>query len=187
MDPRTARIRASRRLGSVRLDPVRRVSIRPIDEFDRSALFDFYARLSPESTRRRFLSASRPPANELDRLAATDGVVGVLGAPGPADGAIVAHAVLCPDGLGSAEIAFAVTDELQGRGIGRAMVRAIVDLARSEGLTRLTASTFPDNRAMRHLIRDVGGRVVSDRVVAGVEEIEMRFVSDASPVVAHAR
>ena len=32
MNPRTARLQASRRLGSVRLDPARRVSIRQIDE-----------------------------------------------------------------------------------------------------------------------------------------------------------
>jgi RimJ/RimL family protein N-acetyltransferase len=166
---------------------VRRVSIRPIDEFDRSALSDFYARLSPESTRRRFLSCLRPSATDLDRLATAEGLVGVLATPGAADGAIVAHAVLCPDGLGSAEVAFAVADDLQGRGIGRALVTSTVDLARRDGLTRLTASTFPDNRAMRRLIVDAGCRVESDRVVAGVEEIEMRLVSDASPVVAHAR
>jgi RimJ/RimL family protein N-acetyltransferase len=187
MDPRTARIRASRRLGSVRLDPVRRVSIRPIDEFDRSALFDFYARLSPESMRRRFLSYALPTATDLDRLAIGEGLVGILGAPGASDGAIVAHAVICPDGHGAAEVAFAVADELQGHGIGRALVIATVDQARRGGLTRLTASTLPENRAMRRLIIDAGCRVESDRVIAGVEEIALTLVSDASPVVAPAR
>jgi RimJ/RimL family protein N-acetyltransferase len=171
----------------VRLDLLRRVSIRPIDEFDRSALFDFYASLSPESSRRRFLSSSRPSAADVDRLAAADGFVAVLSAPGASDGRIVGHAAICREGPASAEIAFAVDDPLQGRGIGRALVAATVDEARRTGLTRLTAATFPENRAMRRLIVDAGCRVESDRVDAGVEEIELRLVSDASPAVAHAR
>jgi RimJ/RimL family protein N-acetyltransferase len=171
----------------VRLDPVRRVSIRPIDEFDRSDLFDFYARLSPESSRRRFLSCSRPPIADLVRLAAADGLVAVLAAPGASDGQIVGHAAICRDGAGSAEIAFAVDDELQGRGIGRALVAASVEVARRTGLTRLRAATFPENRAMRRLMIDAGCRVASDRIVAGVEEIELELVSDASPAGAPAR
>ena len=187
MDPRTARTRASRRRGSVRLDPVRRVSIRPIDEFDRPALSDFYEGLSTKSTRRRFMTWSRPPTTEVDRLATLPGFVGVLSASGPHDGAIVAHAVICPSGAGSAEIAFAVSDDLQGRGIGRALVNATLEDAERSGVTRLTASTFADNGAMRHLMLDAGCRIESDRLDAGVEEIELSLVSGASPAGAHAR
>jgi len=187
MDPRTARRRASRRRGSVRLDPVRRVSIRPIDRFDRSALSDFYAALSPESSRRRFLSGSRPMSAEIDRLADADGFVAILSAPGVTDGTLVGHAAICRDSPASAEIAFAVADGLQGRGIGRALVAATVDEACRTGLERLRAATLPENHAMRRLIVDAGCLVESDRIAAGVEEIELRPINDALPAVAPAR
>ena len=187
MDPRTARRRASRRRGSVRLDPVQRVSIRPIDEFDRTALSDFYAGLSEASTHRRFLSWSRPLPADIDPLARTPWVVGILVAPGDRDGAIVGHAVFCPDGAGSVEIAFAVSDELHGRGVGRALVAATIEEAQRTGVTRLTATTLPENGAMRHLMLDAGCRIQADRLVAGVEEIELGVVSAASPAGALAR
>jgi GNAT superfamily N-acetyltransferase len=171
----------------VRLDAVRRVSIRPIDQFDRSALSDFYAGLSPESSRRRFLSGCRPKPAELDRLADGDGFVAILSAPGATDGTVVGHAALCREGPASAEIAFAVADELQGRGIGRALVAATVDEAGRMGLERLRVATLPENRVMRRLILDAGCRVASDRIAAGVEELELRPISDASPAGAPAR
>lgn len=186
MDPRTARRRASRRRGSVRLDARRRVSIRPIDAFDRSALVDFYAGLSDASSHRRFLSWSRPAATDLERLAAADGLVGVVSAPGASDGAIVAHAMICPGDDGSAEVAFAVSDDLQGRGIGRALVVATIAEARRRGLSRLTATTRSDNGPMRHLLLGAGCVVDSDRVEGGDEEIVLRLgnVQPATPALA---
>lgn len=184
MDPRTARRRASRRRGSVRLDARRRVSIRPIDAFDRSALVDLYEGLSDESARRRFLSWSRPTRADLDRLASTAGLVAELRAPGADDGAIVAHAVIAQDAVGSAEVAFVVRDDLQGRGIGRALVAATVAEARRHGLRQLTAMTRADNAPMRHLLLGAGLVVASDRVEGGDEEITLRVPAEiAIPVV----
>lgn len=89
-------------------------------------------------------------------MATGEGVVGVLRERGPEDGAIVAHAQVCPDETGAAEVAFAVRDDLQGRGIGRALATAVVELARRRGWQRLTATTFTDNVAMRQLLLDAG-------------------------------
>jgi GNAT superfamily N-acetyltransferase len=98
-------------------------------------------------------------------------VVGILHAPGSRDGAIVAHGQLRGGPAGEAEAAFVVADALQGRGIGRALVAAIVAGARSAGYRRLGATTLADNRPMRHLLLDAGARVVVDRVASGLEEI----------------
>ena len=176
MDPRTARIQASRRLGSVRLAPARRV---PIDAFDRPALSAFYAALSPESTWRRFLGSRSLTDAELDGMAAGEGVVGVLRERGPEDGAIVGHAQICPDGAGSAEVAFAVRDDLQRRGIGRALGAGVIELARRNGWERLTATTSTENVAMRHLLLDAGCVVERDRVDCGIEEIVLRVPARA--------
>jgi acetyltransferase len=175
MNPRTARRQASRRLGSVRLGPARRVSIRPIDAFDRPGLSAFYAALSTESTRRRFLGGRFVAEAELDDMALGDGIVGVLRESGRDDGAIVAHAQICADGPESAEMAFAVRDDLQGRGIGRSLVAAVVDMARRRGWRRLTAVLYADNVAMRRLLVGAGCQVERDRIDCGIEEIVLRL------------
>ena len=156
----------------VGIDRNRWVSIRPIERSDASALSDFYARLSIESRRKRFLSCGPAPSTATTaRLAGAGGFVGILREPGALDGAIVAHASLQPDGPFSGEAAFAVADELQGRGIGRRLVASVLEDARRRGLRRLTATMLAANTPMRHLLRDAGPPVVADRIDAGVEEI----------------
>jgi acetyltransferase len=159
--------------------PVRRslgldrwVSIRPIERSDASALSDFYARLSRESRRRRFLScADRVDPLLVRQLLEVPGLVGILREPGPHDGAIVAHASIHPAGPDAVEVAFAVADDLQGRGIGRALVAAALGQARGAGATTATATLVADNLPMRHLLLDAGAPVVADRIDTGVEEI----------------
>lgn len=159
-----------------RIDRDRWVSIRPIERADAAGLSDFYARLSPESRRRRFLGCG----TRLDRdLAATFtqgegcGFVGILDEPGPNDGAVVAHASVQPDGKDAAEIAFAVADELQGHGIGTALMKAVVQHAGRVGLRRLNAMLFAENVPMRRLLRDAGCKIRSDSVDLGIEEVAL--------------
>lgn len=148
------------------------VSIRPIERRDASALSDFYAHLSLESRRRRFLSCgSRLDRAFVDRLAAAPGIVAVLRERGPDDGAIVAHASVQPDGEGGAELAFAVADRFQGLGIGRRLVGLALRQAQAMGSRRATATLLAENAPMRHLLIDAGTPVVTDRIDAGVEEI----------------
>jgi RimJ/RimL family protein N-acetyltransferase len=150
------------------------VSIRPIERTDAPGLSDFYAGLSPESRRRRFLSSGRRSGAELARAFTQldgEGFVAILRQRGPNDGAIVGHATFQPDGTGAAEVAFAVADELQGRGIGRLLMGAILAEARAAGLQRLNATLFANNAAMRRLLRGAEGSVVSDVIDTGVEEI----------------
>jgi acetyltransferase len=153
------------------IDRDRRVSIRPIERTDASALSDFYAGLSDRSARQRFMSATRPTPGQLQRLAAADGVVGVLVERGPRDGAIVAHASLHPDGIGGAEVAFAVADELQGQGIGTRLFQATLEHARTLGLRRLGALLAADNGRMRRLLAHAPCPVIADEIEGGSEEI----------------
>jgi len=158
----------------VSLDRDRWVSIRPIEHADAPGLSDFYARLSTESSRRRFLSYGRQvPMDLIATFASGIGLVGILREPGPNDGAVIAHASLDADGVGSAEVAFAIADDLQGRGIGSSLMREAVDLARTRGLRRLTATLFVDNAPMRRILRNAGCEVVADDIEAGTEEITL--------------
>ena len=154
-----------------RIDGTRWISIRPIERTDALALSEFYAGLSPESRRRRFLCGSAPPLTMIERLANAPGLIGVLREIGARDGSIVAHASVQPDGRGRGEMAFAVADEYQRLGLGRLLVGAAVRLARSLGLATVQATLLAENMPMRHLLRSAGIPVLSDRLDAGTEEI----------------
>lgn len=152
------------------------VSIRPIERSDASGLSDFYAGLSAESRRRRFLgSAAALDPGLLRRFTGEGaGLVGILDeCGGPRDGAVVAHASVQSAGHGDAEMAFAVADELQGRGIGRILVCEALELARERGLRTASATLLAGNAPMRRLVVGAGRSIVSDDIDAGVEEITL--------------
>jgi GNAT superfamily N-acetyltransferase len=155
----------------VEIDRERWVSIRPIERADASALSDFYARLSPESRHRRFLCFGLASTSLAAGLADAPGFVGVLHQQGPLDGGIVAHASIQPDGHGSGEVAFAVADEVQGRGVGKRLVTLVLERARGLHLAQVTASMLAGNARMHHLLVDAGYPLLADSVDAGVEEI----------------
>src|SRR4051795_210307 len=116
------------------------ITIRPIRPDDAPALERFYEALSDESRRRRFFACTRglshPPATQFccpDHVH-REGFVAVAGL-GDAS-RIVGHVCLEPARDGTAEIAIAVADELQGRGIGGALLDAAVAWALEAGIDR---------------------------------------------------
>lgn len=152
----------STRGGPSRVDRHLVVSIRPIEAIDAAGLSAFYAALSPESRRRRFLGSgvglSEAQASRMAQVdhRSADGYVAVLHEAGPSDGEIVGHVCLEPCGDGMDEVAVAVADRVQDRGIGRRLVREAVVSARRRGLRGLHASLFHENTAMRRLLLGTG-------------------------------
>jgi RimJ/RimL family protein N-acetyltransferase len=59
---------------------------------------------------------------------------------------------------GAAELAFVVVDAYQGKGIGTALLRHLIELARDAGLKELAADVLPDNAAMLGLFGRLGFR-----------------------------
>ena len=55
-------------------------------------------------------------------------------------------------------MAVEVADDLQGRGIGTQLARRVVDRARANGFSVLTATTLWENRGARALLRRLGFR-----------------------------
>ena len=164
----------------VRIDGKRSVLMRPVEASDAAGLSDFYARLSCESSRRRFLSCGNPPRSAVVRAFTEhegEGFVGILNAPGAKDGAVVAHVSLQPDGPDSAEIAFAVADDLQRHGLGSALMETAVKHAQRLGLRRLSATMFADNTPMQRLMRGAGCSIALDQIDAGTEEIALAICS----------
>jgi GNAT superfamily N-acetyltransferase len=138
-----------------------RVAIRPLARADRDALAEAFSRLSEETRRRRFRGlASRLGERELDRLTRIDHHEHeALAAIAPDTGRIVgvARYVVLPHDPGAAEVAVAVDDEWQRRGIGRRLMSELVGRARAEGVTRLLAYVGADNQLVLGWIARVGG------------------------------
>ena len=61
-----------------------------------------------------------------------------------------------PDKNGTAEVAFAVADEHQGRGIGTQLLQLLTNHARSQGVQHFEAFVLPENRQMMRLFRNSG-------------------------------
>jgi acetyltransferase len=132
------------------------VHVRPVDAIDEPEVSRFYASLSPESRYRRFMGAGGYGDRDVKRICGPDhvhseGFVAVLTGPGANDGSIVGHVCLEPTGR-SVELAVAVADAYQTRGIGRRLVEAGVDWAERSGFDRLEASTLVTNCGMAGLL-----------------------------------
>ena len=128
------------------------VTIRPLRNGDTESIAALFARLSPRSRERRFGGAKpRLSDQELTALARVDAdhhvLVGYLdGDPVPAGIARLAR-----NGSG-AEMACAVADVYQGRGIGSALTRELAAVARGAGITRVHATVSGDNPAAVSLL-----------------------------------
>lgn len=147
-------------------DIASRVQIRPLRSDDRLALAAAFSHLSEETRRRRFGGlAGHLRDRDLDRLTAIDHHDHqALVAIAPDTGAIigVARYIVVPGEPRAAEVAVAVDDDWQGRGIGRRLMRELGESARAEGVTRLIAHVEADNLPVRRWIARAGG-VVQDR------------------------
>jgi RimJ/RimL family protein N-acetyltransferase len=146
-------------------------TVRSIEAGDRAALAAAFARLSPESRMQRFLTP-KPylSVRELTYLTDIDHVTDEALAALDAEGQIIAVARYARGpgaGCEAAEVAVAVVDAWQRRGIGSALTRRIVSRARDNGFASLTASTFWENAPARALLARLGFRPVgsSDGIV----------------------
>lgn len=156
-----------------------RVTVRPIERSDRRGLQDFYRELSADARHTRFLGTSPGIDDQTAHRYATardreaDGYVAILRELGPADGIIVGHLCVEPLPDGSAEVAVAVADAHRHKGIGTALMAAAMAAARERGIPRLVATMFAGNEPMRQLFLGGGGRLVLDKIRAGVEAMAL--------------
>ncbi len=128
--------------------------VRPLEHGDVRTVVAVFEQLSDASRRARF-NGAKPCLSRADlrELAAVDDrhhalIAYVEGNPIP-----VAIARLVREGRDSAEIAFAVADAYQHRGIGSALTAELLGDARAAGIRQITALTSSDNRAALALLR----------------------------------
>jgi acyl-CoA synthetase (NDP forming)/RimJ/RimL family protein N-acetyltransferase len=133
------------------------VEIRAATAQDAAAVRDMHASLSPDNAYFRFFNLSpRAPEREAKRVTrpADDDHVALLAL---LDGKLVGVATYEPtERPGRAEIAFAVSDDMHGRGIATLMLEHLVSMARQRNLAAFEAETLPDNYAMQRVFADAG-------------------------------
>ena len=141
----------------------RRVEIRALRPGDRESLKAAIARVSSASLYRRFFGPKRHfSEREVDYFVNVDFVVHVA-LVAVADGIIVGGGRYIIVRPGVAEVAFAIADEYQGDGLGSAMLRHLIALAREAALIELIAHVMPDNRPMLTVFEKCGLRVRTRR------------------------
>jgi acyl-CoA synthetase (NDP forming)/GNAT superfamily N-acetyltransferase len=131
--------------------------IRPARPGDAGAVRAMHEALSPENLYLRFFTLSRGSAEQeaqrVCRPAGPDHAV-LLAWLG---GRLIGVASYEPGGTaGTAEVAFAVPDDMHRRGVATLLLEHLVSLARRRGLAAFTATTLMDNSAMLHVFADAG-------------------------------
>ena len=158
-----------------------RFSLRPLCVSDRDALRTLFARLSPESRRRRFLTGKTELSDrELTYFTDVDHVHHeAVAAINRGNGSIVgvARYVRWPERAGAADVAIEVADDLQGNGIGLMLAETLIRRAGENGINVLTATTLWENRAARALARRAGFRARSS--AGHVIELELQVPDHA--------
>ena len=135
------------------------VHVRPIEPDDKALLRAGFERLSPESRYRRFLhSVKRLTEADLAYFTEVDHADHeALVAVGPHGTELVGVArYVRLDDPQTAEVAIAVLDDWQGRGVGTLLMHELTNRARAAGVRRFAATCLADNAAVIDLLRRLG-------------------------------
>ena len=163
----------------VRLRDGSAVLIRPVRPADDGLLADGFARLSDRSRRMRFLGPKEAlSAAELRYFTDVDHhnheALGALD-HARGGGVGIARYVRDRDDPRTAEIAVAIIDDWQGRGLGTELLTRLSDRARQEGIRRFTAAVMADNAAMSRLLRNLGADLVHREFGTLEYEVELAW------------
>jgi acetyltransferase len=135
------------------------VTIRPISKADVELERHFIEDLSPQARRFRFLCSMKTPSDALLRqLTQVDGEhdVALIALSGQAERKEVGVARFSATPDGRAEMAVAVSDDWQHKGLGSTLVRHLIQVARSRGIKALYSIDSAANDPMRELAAYLG-------------------------------
>jgi len=140
-----------------------RVEVRAVEPTDTSLLEELLEHLSPASRYHRFLMPmERFNSRQLRNLTMLDhdrqeALVAVDAATGEAV-AVARYAAIADDPR-TAEIAVAVSDPWQRRGLGTVLLNRLAERARDHGIRRFSGLMLADNSAMQKLMTSIGALI----------------------------
>ncbi|MDW8058763.1 MAG: GNAT family N-acetyltransferase [Thermomicrobium sp.] len=155
------------------------VHVRPVRPDDEAAIRAFYEGLSAEARKLRFFGE----AVDLARTAHDDVSVDyvhdftLVAEAGPTR-RIVGVATYRKLEGDRAEVALAVADDYQGRGLGTILVGQLAEIADANGIRVFVAWVLPENYRMIQVFRDLG---VPVEIRTGISEIQVTFPTSLTP------
>jgi acetyltransferase len=140
------------------------IHVRQITPGDGALLERGFAQLSDESRYRRFLHpVKRLTESELDCFTRVDHVnheaLIALGSDGAEPVGVARY--IRNERSASAEVAIAVVDRWQGRGVGTVLLHELVERAKRAGIERFSALCLADNTSVIDLLSRVGSTRVT--------------------------
>ena len=155
------------------------IFIRPVKISDETLLKDFFYSLSDTSLHKRFLSLRKDmPHERLQDFVVIDYTKEVLLLVITGDQGNQLIAAVGQYGIDesthTAEVAFAVRDDQQNRGIGFELLKYLTYLAKRQGLLGFTAEVLVDNKPMLHVF-EKGGFDMKKRSDSGVYDLMLKF------------
>jgi acetyltransferase len=164
----------------------RLVRVRPVRPEDEELFRVFFENLDPESLRLRFFGPVRAFSHaflarltQLDYARAIAFVAVEIDADGGERmlGAVRLHADANHD---SGEYAIGVGRDARGTGLAFALMRLMIDWARSEGIGRVEGSVLAENRAMLAVCRRLGFAQERDPEDLGVVKVKLDLGATAA-------
>src|SRR5215510_8108123 len=147
--------------------------IRPAGPGDHDAVVRFHQEMSPDHLYLRFFGMSKrageQEARRVCRPADADHAA-LLALLGPRVAGLASYELTGTPGV--AEVAFAVADDMHGRGIATLLLEHLVSLGRARRVHAFTATTLPVNAPMLRVFADAG-LAVRRRLVDDVIEVTM--------------
>jgi GNAT superfamily N-acetyltransferase len=143
------------------------ITIRAVRPDDRERIVRAFQALDRDSVFLRFFSYKKDLSEEeLRRVTECDGVseVVLVATVGSGDQeTIVGLGEYLRTGAEVADIAFAVEEDFQGRGIASRLLQKIADIARANGIVRFEADVLAENAPMLAVLRNSGLRMRTSR------------------------
>ena len=135
------------------------ITIRAIRPDDRERIVKAFRGLDRSSVYLRFFSQKKELEDEeLRRVTECDGVseVALVATVGSGDREIIVGLGEYARSGAAADIAFAVEEDFQRRGIASRLLRQLADIARANGIGRFEADVLAENTPMLNVLRNSG-------------------------------
>ncbi|MBN1347491.1 MAG: GNAT family N-acetyltransferase [Phycisphaerae bacterium] len=161
------------------LDDGTQVNFRAIHPTDEPGMRDLFYALSQETIYYRFMTyMKRIPQKQVQDFVYVDhrtevAIVATLPEAYGDEIIAIGRYYLDPK-TNRAEVAFVVRDQWQNRGIGRFLLKHLINIARRNGIAGFTAEVLRENKAMQHVFNNSDCKV-SSRLSDNVYSFQLEF------------
>ncbi len=153
------------------------IEIRSTTPVDVDLIWQLHQHLSSDSIYKRYHNPRVPNRAEMSRICGLHGEDGrsfIATAPGKAEIVGMAYYITQSASPETAEPALLVADAFQGQGIGKRLMKHLVEQAVTQGIHFFDALVLPSNGSMIHLLNS-SGRLIENHLSYGAREMRVQL------------